>query len=244
MEFSGVVRLEGVPVASLVLEEERLVAVVLGTGKRVSCARMIYADRWSKLGEIEGVPKPLPFVRHREPVGLLQATFTHRAAIRPEAQEVFFTTLHREQGDECDRHLFGYLEGTQSTWSLFLTSSEVEDNHEIGKKLRRMKQALDKMFVGPEWLGEGVNDFLSTIVSEQVRFEESLIFTKGHAPEKVLGLPQISGVSVLTDGYGPASAMEQVVKLLGDELKIDLTAVTLVNEIPEPSDAEPSVPTE
>lgn len=228
MTFTSVTRLEGVQVTAISLEEGRLAGVVLGTGKRVVCSRMIYADRWSKLTEIEGVPKPLPFVRHRDPVGVLQATFTHPLAIRPEAQEVFFTTLHREQGDECDRHLFGYFsaDGLQSTWSLFLTPSEAEDNHEISKKLRRMKQALDKMFVGPEWLGEGVPDFLSTIVSEQVRFEESLIFTKGHAPEKVLHLPSISGVSIVTDGYGPGSALEQVVQLLGEELAIDLTVVS------------------
>ena len=46
-------------------------------GERIASSRLIYADRWNLLGSIQGLPKALGFTRKREPIGVLQAMFSH-----------------------------------------------------------------------------------------------------------------------------------------------------------------------
>ena len=228
--FPNLTRLEGVPVIGY--DDEN---VILGSGEKIACDRVIYADRWSALSGIEGLPKGLPFNRNREPLGVLQAIFTHETPIaNGEVREGFYGATHKEAGDEFQRHLWGHFldEGKRSIWTLFLAADEVEDNHEIAKKLRRMKQTLDRMFTGSEWLPEGKADFISTVQDEQVRFEESFVFGSGTAPTAVVTLPKQKRIAFLTDGYGPSSAMHQVGMLLGEELSIQLASPNDFAETP------------
>ena len=114
--------------------------------------------------------------------------------------------------------------GMRSIWSLCVSADEAQDNHEIAKKLRRMKGAIEKMFAGPGWLkpapADGKSepqpprDFLSNIRSERFRFVPDAAFAPGQAlltPEK---LPALHNASFLTDGYGPSCALAQVAALL------------------------------
>lgn len=147
--------IEGLPVVAFKTEDKQITAVVLGSGREIACSHVIYADSWSLLSGIEGVPRSLPFARKREAVGVLQAEFHHETPVGADGiEEGFYGALHRESGEEFEKHAFGYFldSGMRSVWSLCVSADEAQDNHEIGKKLRRMKSAIDKMFAGPSWL--------------------------------------------------------------------------------------------
>jgi hypothetical protein len=206
-------RREGIPVEGIEMVDGRAVAVIFGSGEKLEADEFVYADRWSRLAGLSGLPKPLPWNRSREPMGVLQVIFAHHEAIRPEVHEAFFTTMNRDAGETEDRHVVGhfYRDGRESIWSTVISPEEGEDNHAIAKKLRRIKQALDKMFSRTEW---STADFEKTVKNEQVRYEEAIVSGHGEAPKK----PQHAGktkhhdasLQFITDSYGAASALEQI----------------------------------
>jgi hypothetical protein len=225
---TDVERVEGLPVESFKLEGKRVTHVVLGSGREIECSRVIYADSWSLLSGIGGVPKGLAFTRKRESVGVFQAVFQHETPVGESGiQEGFYTALHKESGEDVERHVFCYFldGGMKSVLSLCVSPDDAQDNHAIAKKLRRMKSAAEKMFAGPGWIqpnppvAEGERpkpprDFLNNIRSEQYRFAPDAAFASGNAvlaPEK---LPALENASFLTDGYGPSCALAQVAALL------------------------------
>ena len=222
LELPNVVRHEGLPIEGMVRDDESNRWVVkFGSGEKIFADRVIYADRWSKLAGMEGLPKPIPFNRSRNPSGLIQAVFRHNRPVGQSGLECgFFAALHKEAGEDTARNVLGYFfdSGMRSVWTTFLAQDEVEDNHLIAKKLRRMKQALEKLFVGPEWIGDGVDTILATLESEHVAFEESTVCHNGAAPEKCTRLPSMPGVIFLPDGYGPSVAWTQTVDLVRSEL--------------------------
>lgn len=202
---SRIQRREGVPIVGFETRDQSITTIVFGSGEKLEVNQVIYADRWSRLTGLSGLPKSFPWNRGREPMGVLQVLFTHQQPIRPELYESYFTVLNRDSGDTEDRHLVGHFfrGGCESIWSVVISSEEGEDNHFIAKKLRRMKHALDKMFSGTEWAS---GEFSSTIKNESVRYEESILCGSGTCPLKQAG----SGVEFVTDGYGVGSGIEQV----------------------------------
>lgn len=238
-EFKNLKREEGVPLAAIHTENGAITKVSLGSGEELACERLIYADRWNALSGIEGMPKGLTFTRKREPTGVLQATFTHEAPMGMGLMEGFFGPLHREAGESFERHMWGYFtsEGTRSYWTLCMAPDEVEDNHAIAKKLRRMKNALDKMFAGSTWLPENKPEFMNNVQGEQVRFEEFILFTEGEPVREPISLDRLNGVQFLTDGYGPSMALNQ----LGSLFQFDYTSAPGANPEAENVDLNPSV---
>ncbi len=206
-------RREGIPVEGFEMVDGHAIAVLFGSGEKLEADEFVYADRWSRLAGLSGLPKPLSWNRSREPMGVLQVIFTHHEAIRPEVHEAFFTTMNRDAGETEDRHVVGhfYRDGRESIWSTVISPEEGEDNHAIAKKLRRIKQALGKMFSQTEW---STADFEKTVKNEHVRYEEAIVSGHGDAPKK----PQHAGkaknhdgsLEFVTDSYGVASALEQV----------------------------------
>jgi hypothetical protein len=189
-----------------------LKAVNFGSGEELVTSRVVYADRWSQLGRLSGLPKPLSFLRGRDSMGVLQVVFGHTKEMCPEVTEGFFATLTRDSGDTQDRQVFGhfYRGGSESVWTSVVSFEEGEDNHWVAKRLRKMKQTLEKMFSESEW---APGSFAETIKNEQVRYEEGLLICGGDlllAPvllEK--GAQAVSGVEFLTDGYGVGPALLQ-----------------------------------
>lgn len=242
---SGIRRIQGIPMNGI--EEKK---ITLSSGEEIAVDHIYYADSWSVLPKLQGVPKPLSLLRKREPVGVLQATFIHGEAFGQELQYGFFGPIQKEAGEEFPRHVWGSFsqDGKSSTWSVLLTHAEVEDNHQIAKKLRRMKQAIEKMVAAAGWLGEGRAYFVqegaprtagaqALVHEEQVRFEESLFFSNTSAQAaEVLTTPAIvsklKGVSFLTDGYGPDRAILQAAAVLRDDFDTDFLseATALVDE--------------
>jgi hypothetical protein len=255
-EMPNVRRIEGVPVQSIQAESgqegKKVQSVTLANSEVIACDRVFFADRWNTISQIEGMPKGLAFTRKREPMGVLQASFVHEQAVAVGVQEGFFGTISRDAGEETERHVWGYFthDGLKSFWTIGLSSEEGEDNHAIAKKLRKMKNALDKMFVGTSWIPEGKTEFMANVRSEQVRFEEAILFTEGEDPREAITLDKLEGIYFLTDGYGPTSALRQVdAALRAAGLEITLSAVepeaSPESEGPSEgagSEAEPSSP--
>lgn len=222
--------LSDVPVTGFEFSEEAGTEskVVLANGDKIAFARGIWADRWVGLGAIEGLPKGGALSRNREAVGILQGVFTHKSAMVKESmQEGFFCTTHKDAGEEFSRAVWGYFfdGGKKSVWTLFLTEEEGADNHSIGKKYRRLKQSLEKMFTGPEWLPEGAADFSATVENEQLLFHEDFIFANGdvmHEPQHLGKKNEQVPLAFITDAFGPSVAMEQAVRLFADEIGINL----------------------
>ncbi len=197
----------------------------VASGETLAFRRAIWADRWVGLGGIEGLPKGSALARNREPMGILQAVFTHSTAlVDGTMREAFFGSTHKDAGEDFNRCVWGsfFDEGMKSVWTIFITEEEGADNHSIGKKYRRLRQALDKMFTGAEWLPEGAKDFSATIVKEQLLFQDDFIFAKG---EPVTEAQSLGGVTFVTDAFGPSVAAELVANAIGAELGFDLTAM-------------------
>jgi hypothetical protein len=232
-------RIEEAPLQEVIATDGAVSSVRLANGQVLQADQVIFADRWNQIGQLEGLPKGITFHRKREPVGVLQAEFEHEIPMAAGVQEGFFGTLHRETGEDADRHVWGYFtsDGARSIWSLCMSPEEGEDNHTIGKRLRRMKNALDKMFSGSGWLPEGKADYLSNVRAERVRFEESILFTAGEVPERSPRVAGMDRLHFLTDGYGPTAAFRQVRALLGAEIDaVSARLATLAREAR--SDAE------
>ena len=210
MSHERIRRIAGVPLEGFKVQDGRVVALLFGSGEELACGRVIYADRWSQLGRLTGLPKALAFMRGREPMGVLQVVFTHVEALRPEVREGFFSVLNRDSGDKHDRQVFGhfYRAGRESVWSSVVTPEEGEDNHLVAKRLRRMKQALEKMFAQTEW---APGEFAQTIKNEQVRFEEGVLLASGELPDEPIrlarGAQALDGIEFVSDGYGVGPAL-------------------------------------
>jgi hypothetical protein len=243
LALPNVKRVTGIPLQAIRTGKEGGKHVVrgiqLGSGEEIACSRVIYADRWSELGGMEGLPKAMPFLRHREPMGTLQAILSHEQPIGAGLPECFYGALHKEAGEEFQRNVWGYFsaDGLRSYWTIFIAPNEAEDNHEIAKKLRRMKQALDRIFSNPEWLPAGKADFAANIAGEQVRFEEGTVFAAGEAPAEAVRLASHPGIEFLTDGYGPSQAFRQVAECLGLELPPEEAPA---EEAPTPAATDPA----
>jgi len=91
-------------------EAETESKVIIANGAKIPFARGIWADRWVGLGGIEGLPKGAGLSRNREAVGILQGVFTHKTAmVQQSMQEGFFSTTHKDAGEEFSRAVWGYI---------------------------------------------------------------------------------------------------------------------------------------
>ena len=205
-------RIEGLPVTSVGNGADGKLRVVLGSGEEIPCSEIYYADRWSLLMGLDGIPHPVTFLRKRGGLGALQASFVHKVPVGQGVLESFVAGLHREAGEDVERHVWGYFfsGGMRSSWTIALTSEEVEDNHTVAKKFRRMKSTLDRVFAGSEIVPQGFETFGATLEDEQVRFEEEAVFSEGEPLTHALCLPERPHLFFMTDGYGPTSSLLQV----------------------------------
>ena len=230
LSLPSVIRMEGASVIEMTWEKNQG-SLKLASGEKFTFQKLIFADRWDSLGAIQGLPKTLSgasskfrtaeFERKFSPSGALQLVLHHEPAVGAEVGEGFMLELIRETGDENQKHVFGgfYADGSKSLWTVMLGQEEVEDNHLIGKRLRRIKQALNKVFAGPEWIG-AKKEFMATVTNEAVRLEESILFSTGNPEEAPLcwdasGVVESSGITFLTDGFGPSFSLAQVGRVLG-----------------------------
>lgn len=206
-EDPGLVRWEDGLVSGFRVEGSRVTGVEIGSGEIISTSQVLFADRWATFSQMTGLPKFASLNRKREPVGMLQVIFTHEPPMNAEIAEGLFTALHRDPGEEVERHVWGYLveSGRKSVWSVLLSADESSDNHQVARKLKRMKQALEKVFQESHPVS-----FEKSVISESVRFEESVWLSQGETVRQPIEVPGASGLSIVGDGHGVEAACAQV----------------------------------
>jgi len=163
---------------------------------------------------LKGFPKLMPIfkgqikgLRTGSRLGALQVVFHHSIPLKQTFARGLVIPMNRESGETFDRDVLGYfVEPTRSVWTVFLNPSECEENHEIMKKLRKLKQSLNRAFEGPEFLPEGIREFMSTVEREQVRFEEAALYTEGLIEASAANPDFV----LFTDAFGQTRAMEQI----------------------------------
>jgi hypothetical protein len=219
--FEKVRRIENVPVLEIKFSGEQAKEVILGNEETIQADQVIFADRWNSMAKVQGMPKTLS-ARKLNPVGSLQAVFTHEMAVGKGLKEGFFAPMNKESGETIERCGWGYFfkEGQGSIWTVYIAPDEAENNHEITKKFRRLKASINKMFEGSSWLPEGIKEFTQNIKSEQVRFEEAAVFSSGEFIVDPISVFKDGNVHVVTDAYGFSNAMNQVGKLVGFNLEM------------------------
>lgn len=222
-------RLEGVPVDEVVPRAK--LRVRLGTGENIEVDRLIWADSWNELRRVEGLSRlTAPTLRGRDPMGVLQIQLKHRVPMGVQEGRILnegvLIGLHRESGESFDRNLWGYFadQGRKSLWTVALTSEESENNHEIAKKLRRAKAALEKVFGVAPWLPSGMTTFAETVEFEKVRVLEKVLYQGGTVPASPLTFGVLPGFELLTEGYGLESAFEQIFE--GQETEFERAPVS------------------
>lgn len=191
--------------------------VQLQSGESFSSPLIIYADRWVDL-PTQGVSGEFllagkrrrfrDFNRKTKPCGLVQLEIVHRESL-PFIEQAFLSSTPKEPGETFCRSIMGYFfdGGKKSIWTMFLQEDEGEDNHQISKRIRKIKNQLNKIFN----IGTEGHSFLETISHERVRFEDAYFFSSGSS---IKDLPKMEEknqkVLFLTDGFGFSVSWSQL----------------------------------
>lgn len=232
LKSERVKRCEGFPVSKIEFLENQY-KVTLANGESVTGDELIYADRLSSLRDIQNplsvsignkTYKPLELERKCDARSVIQLEIEHRIPVGSKVNEHFFMTLHRESDDTHNHQVWGYFteDGKRSVWSVVLAPGDAEDNHQIMKRLRRIKQSLNKTF-NEGWLPEGVTQFTDLIERENVRMEEAVLFSKVEPFEAPLSIEwEDHAIPLLVDGFGLSLAIQTAAEtVLGVELAVD-----------------------
>ena len=194
------------------------------------------------LNELRTIPKltsvfkhPLSGVKSSNQMNALQVVFHHSVALNQSTDVGFVVPMNRDAGETFDRDVLGYfLDERTSVWTVFLQQSECEENHDIMKKLRKLKQSLNRAFDSPEFLAEGKKDFLSTVEKEQFRFEENCLMPEGELktsksnPDFVL-LPDCFGLSKALEAVADRFQIEAI-EFAAFESEATNASATVVDE--------------
>ena len=199
------------------------------------------------LNELRSLPKlaavlkhPLTGLRSSSQMNALQVVFHHSAGLHQSTDVGFVFPLNRDSGETFDRDVLGYfLDETTSVWTVFLQPSECEENHDIMKKLRKLKQSLNRAFESPEFLPQGKKDFLATVLKEQFRFEENCLMTEGEVKPSKANLDFV----LMTDAFGLTRSLEAIANRFGIE-PIEFSDLDSESSEPGLESVEPSAGSE
>ncbi len=206
--------------------------LTLTSGDQKQGDEVIWADRLESLKPVSGLKKTFSihtpqkgeikfrfsdFGSKLHSVGAIQVKFIHHWPIKEGLSETFIMTPHRDAKENFDRRVIGYFsaDGLKSEWTILLNHYEIESNHEIAKKLRKLKQTLNRTLQILGWLPEGVKDFQATVQSEQVRFEENVLWASSWNVSQPIEvhLKDSTSFSVITDSKGIESSLIQIEEL-------------------------------
>jgi hypothetical protein len=168
------------------------------------------------LSEIKMIPKLASVLKHQigkarsnSAVSALQVVFQHDEPLLQTIENGLVIPMNRDAGESFDRDVLGFFpDPNRSVWTVFLQADEIEENHEIMKKLRKLKQSLNKAFDEQGFIPSGKKDFMSTVIKEQVRFEPGFIVFEGNFNESTNN----SDFVLLNDSLGITYALEQIAK--------------------------------
>lgn len=166
------------------------------------------------LAELKAIPKLSTVLKHQvskaktsSAVSVLQVMFQHSEPLLQTIEAGLVIPMNRDSGETFDRDALGYfVDPTHSIWTVFLQADEIEENHEIMKKLRKLKQSLNKAFDSPDFLPNGKKDFMATVEKEQVRFEAGFLVIEGEYKPSSANADYV----LLNDSFGLTYALEQI----------------------------------
>jgi len=213
----GIKRIENDPLVQVHFENQSLRAIQLGSGQTFHAQHLFYADRWDMLSTIQSMPKKLNFFKQKKGFGgVLQACFEHQPQMLKDSREGFFIPLLKESKAEKQRYFLGHFfsEGKKSIWTLPLTLEEEESQHEILKKIRRLKLTLNRV----HWEKKGALNhscvFKETIINEKIVFQNRFYYAQDRLFLQAQSELFNSGISLFTDSFGLGAALIQVGKNL------------------------------
>lgn len=166
------------------------------------------------LAELKAIPKLATVLKHQmakaktsSAVSALQVVFQHSEPLAQSIETGLVIPMNRDSGETFDRDVLGYFsEPTRSVWTVFLQADEIEENHEIMKKLRKLKASLNKAFDSPDFLPQGKKDFMATVEKEMFRFEEGFLVIEGEYKQSTANADFV----LLNDSFGLTYALEQI----------------------------------
>ncbi len=187
------------------------------------------------LAELKAIPKLSTVLKHQvskaktsSAVSALQVVFHHSEALLQTIETGIVVPMNRDSGESFDRDVMGYfVNPLMSVWTVFLQADEIEENHEIMKKLRKLKQSLNKAFDGLDFLPNGKKDFMATVEKEQVRFEAGFLVIEGEFKTSSANADYV----LLNDSFGLSSALEQIANrfdIPALEFNVDMMETTAI----------------
>ncbi|MBI4924427.1 MAG: hypothetical protein HY843_00770 [Bdellovibrio sp.] len=203
---------------SIAYEKEKRITLVLSSGEEIFCDLVFVIDtEWIKLSKAIVKISGLESLKLRHSLGVVQLVLKHRRIMGEDLSESFYMHLNKETNEDIKKHTWGYFfsDGEKSLWSAVLEPEELEDNHEITKKIRKIKQALDRTFCSDPWLKDGEKYFTSTVCEEQVRLIENAFYEKGEPVVSPLCSQKLPGLVLLLEGYGVDPAFCQIERHFG-----------------------------
>ena len=209
---SRVTRIGHAPIVELEIFE-RGGKIQLANGLISEFKQLYFCD---DLTSLKSIPKLLTVFKHQlgalksgDRMSALQVVFHHSTPLKQEIRSGLVVPLNRDAGETFDRNVLGgFITSDRSVWTVFLQPSECEDNHEIMKKLRKLKQALNRAFDSPEFLPEGKKEFMATVDREQVRFESGSLLSGGTIRENTTNPDFI----LLNDALGFSETLERIAR--------------------------------
>jgi len=234
---------EGMEIISCEKTEEKI-QVRLSSDDQVTVDDFYYCGDVSQFGKIDGVEKTFEVGGKRirwsdvnrkwKPFGAVQVEFIHSIALNQFTATSFFAPITRDSGETSHRHLWGsfFENGKRSRWTVYLTAEEQEDNHAIARKIRKIKQTLNKMFNGSDWLPSNCKEFTDTVERETVRLEENFLYTE--SPRLTRAISVLDTGYLLTDQFGPESISVQLATVFGQrEIKNSSPDIAELKDIAE-----------
>ncbi len=165
------------------------------------CARPSELSEFPELkAEIEG---QLPGQKNPEFGSLLQWVAKANVSLPHFDGATLLMHLPKESGDTTDRRAIGRLIGNnEMVWTTVISAEEAEDNHGIGKRLKKMKAAYRKVLDS--------KDIGSVLFEDTVRFEAGVLFPSS-MPHRMA--QEDTRVIWVCDGVGQNSLTDRLVEL-------------------------------
>jgi len=114
--------------------------------------------------------------------GVLQLSLDHSVQIATGFGECLVLEMHKDVGEPTEKRIIGgfYNDGYKSVWTVALEPEVIEDTHLTTKRLKKLKQALNRIFTHYEWIGEMAEkkSFTDTVAREMIRVADSAFVFK------------------------------------------------------------------
>lgn len=193
-------------------------------GETVYFEKFIFADRFKELRRFPKLAVALTaqteMTRTSHFSGLLQVRFQHGEPVQLPCGIRYILPMTKDAGDDSERHTFGVmLSENASIWNVAIPASDAEDNAILGKRLKKLKQAISKVFDDQPGL--------QNLSSEQVRFEP-MQFKVAESSERP-DFAKSADTLWFNDGFGFDEILSMCADVFGELSAEDVSTVDALN---------------